>query len=238
MSFESIITTIRRVGMDTPKGQPIYISFRKHRSQPNQPSIHSNAASHFNSSNQSGSEDPNHDYHKHQRTIISNSKSIKDGVSRHNNEDEDDDVTKDGAATILVGADYEMQQEFSRIVAMVPHAFDEQLCACQKVVLLPWNYGKGAPVDLYNCRGITLLISAHKNKLTAHRLEIWYGHHPEKSCQFTTIGSIELSNNNKNDKNDNDLDISSIHVVKTGGEGWCLAVCNQKMRNFFSLCRR
>ena len=47
-----------------------------------------------------------------------------------------------GEASVLIGADDEMQQESGRIVATIPNALPSVCESPRSLILLPWHYGR------------------------------------------------------------------------------------------------
>ena len=121
-------------------------------------------------------------------------------------------------ASVLVGADDEMQQEFGRIVATIPNALPSACESPRSLILLPWHYGKGAPTP-YAVRGAVLLVSAVGRCVTASRLEVLNGYEPETNGKLTLLGSIEL---------EGESDIISLVYIKTVSNGWCVGTCNRE----------
>ena len=123
-----------------------------------------------------------------------------------------------GEASVLVGADDEMQQEFGRIVATIPNALPSVCDSPRSLILLPWHYGKGAPTP-YAVRGAVLLVSAVGRCVTASRLEVLNGYESETNGKLTLLGSIEL---------EGDSDIISLVYIKTVTNGWCVGTCDRE----------
>jgi hypothetical protein len=118
--------------------------------------------------------------------------------------------------SVLVGADAETQQEFGRIVAIIVDSLPSCLTSSRTFILLPWHYGKGAPVP-YQVHGVAMLVSALGRTITASRVEVLNGHEPESCGNRTTFGSIEIGS---------ESEIISMVQVKTASNGWCVGVCD------------
>ena len=136
----------------------------------------------------------------------------------HQRSGEDGDHT-----SILVGADAETQQEFGKIVAIIPSALPPHTKSRRSLVLLPWQYGKFAPAP-YEVRGAALLVSAVGRTITASRLEICNGFEPESCGKMTRLGSVQLK------EVDNESDIVSLTYIKTVSDGWCVGTCDGRGR--------
>jgi len=203
MSFDDIISTVRSVGMNSEEGS-LRMKFRvANRTSSNGAS---QASVCYSSCADQGLE-----------------------VVRRNKIDSDaDEVVSNGVATVLVGAEYEMQQEFGRVVATIRNALPSysegsENRSPRSLVLLPWNYGKVAPVP-YEDPGVTMLVSAVGRNVTALRLELPNSIQPETIAQLTSIGSVEV---NRARRKNSKADIKSLDVIKTASEGWCVAACDE-----------
>ena len=145
--------------------------------------------------------------------------------------DESLEVIRQGAGlegdqvSVLVGADAEIQQEFGRIVATIPHALPSGSTSRQLLVLLPWHYGKGAPAP-YKVRGAMLMVSALGRTITASRVEVRNGLVAETCGKLMPLGSVTLESSRDNSDGISG-DIVSLVYIKTCAEGWCVGSCDK-----------
>ena len=121
-------------------------------------------------------------------------------------------------ASNLMRGDAETQQEFGKIVAIIPCALPSFIKTPRSLVLLPWHYGKGAPKP-YEVRGASLLVSAVGRTISAARMEVYNGFEPESCGNLTRLGSVDI-------QGDSSCDIISLVYIKTVSDGWCVGVCD------------
>ena len=129
----------------------------------------------------------------------------------------DDSDGNASIATMMVGAEAEIQQEFCRLVAMADSVLPGKISA---MVLLPWHYGTGAPNPLI-IRGTALIVTCSGRTLTASRLEVTNDLNPKNSRHYI-IGKVDIDDNQAEES----ANIESLTVVKTATIGWCLAACD------------
>ncbi|KAL3804783.1 hypothetical protein ACHAWO_005312 [Cyclotella atomus] len=126
-------------------------------------------------------------------------------------------------ATVEVGADSENQQEFGRIVAIVRDVVagtNDQSCP-PAMLLIPWNFGKGAVVSQKMCGGALIMWAVPGCRtIKAARLEVVLDVDPENS-RFIEIGIIQLD---EKDSSSNQYTIKSISLVSSTEKGWLVAV--------------
>eukprot|EP00557_Chaetoceros_sp_GSL56_P000287 CAMPEP_0176502390 /NCGR_PEP_ID=MMETSP0200_2-20121128/14724_1 /TAXON_ID=947934 /ORGANISM="Chaetoceros sp., Strain GSL56" /LENGTH=3205 /DNA_ID=CAMNT_0017901451 /DNA_START=45 /DNA_END=9663 /DNA_ORIENTATION=+ len=118
--------------------------------------------------------------------------------------------------SVLVGADAVMQQEFGRIVAIINGSRPSFLGISRYFILLPWHYGKGAPVP-YQVRGVAMIVSAIGRTVSAGRLVVLNGHEAESCGTLTKLGSVNI---------DSESEVISMVQLKTATNGWCVGVCD------------
>jgi len=126
-------------------------------------------------------------------------------------------------ATVEVGADAEVQQEFGRIVAIVRDVVvgvHDQSCP-PAMLLIPWNFGKGATVSPKMYGGALILWALPGQRtIKAARLEVILDIDPENS-RFSEIGSVELE---KPSDSKNQSSVKSISYVSSTEKGWLVAI--------------
>jgi RAVE protein 1 C terminal./SH2 domain. len=127
-----------------------------------------------------------------------------------------DHIDEKEQVSVLVGADAEIQQEFGRVVAVINGSDQSSLNSSRPFILLPWHYGKGAPVP-YQVRGVALLVSAVGRTISASRVEVLNGHNPESCGNLTAFGNVDIGS---------ESEIVSLVQVKTALNGWCVGACN------------
>ncbi len=129
------------------------------------------------------------------------------------------------SASVMVGADAEMQQGFGRIVAIIANALpsftDTFNHSPRSLLLLPWNYGIGAPIP-YQVHGAVILVSAVGRTITTSRLEILNGIDPESCSILDPLGTVDIDS-----RGSNISPIKSLEIIKNSGDGWCIAACDE-----------
>lgn len=128
-------------------------------------------------------------------------------------------------ATVEVGADAENQQEFGRIIAIVRDAVgsshdESMMTSSPAMLLLPWNFGKGAIVSHKMYGGALVLWAVPDQRLIkAARLEVVLDIDPE-NARFYKIGSIAFDEQ----AGDSGSTIKSITFISSTENGWLVAV--------------
>jgi hypothetical protein len=128
-------------------------------------------------------------------------------------------------ATVEVGADVENQQEFGRIIAIVRNAVvgAQDQSSTPAMLLIPWNFGKGAVVSHKMCGGALILWAVPGQRtIKAARLEVFLDIDPENT-RFVEIGSIQLEDSEVS-INNNQSSIKSISFVSSTEKGWLVAI--------------
>ncbi|KAL7521427.1 hypothetical protein ACHAWX_006106 [Stephanocyclus meneghinianus] len=124
-------------------------------------------------------------------------------------------------ATLEVGAGAENQQEYGRIVAIVRDVVvgaNGQSCP-PAVLLIPWNFGKGAVVSHKMYGGALILWAVPGQRIIkAGRLEVVLDIDPE-NARFVEIGSIHLGEQ----ESTNQSIIKSMSFVNSTEKGWLVA---------------
>ncbi|KAL3763668.1 hypothetical protein ACHAWU_009092 [Discostella pseudostelligera] len=201
MTFEDAIGTVRQVGYDS-YGAPLQLRFRRCHGKRRSP-ITGSPGSSTGRKSQGLSND------------------IKQGAM----------ASSGGSlATIEVGAESEIQQGFGRIIAIVRDVLDRPNChsrdhvrnfSLPAMLLLPWNFGKGATVSAKMYGGALLLWAVPGNRtIKAARLEAVLDIDPE-NARFMELGSISL------DEGKGSLthpEIKSISYINSTEKGWLVAV--------------
>ena len=198
--FEDAIATVRQIGFDS-HGEPLRMRFRKCRGRRFGSTLPASIGS-KGSRRSAGTKTPDS---KSPKVII---EGIDDG----------------SLATVEVGADAEYQQEFGRIIAVVRDSIispgSARSASLPAMLLLPWNFGKGAVVS-NNMYGGALVLWAVPGERTikAARLEALLDIDPE-NARFDVMGSVTM------DDGENDATIGSITFVSSTDKGWLVAVCD------------
>lgn len=162
--------------------------------------------------------------------------------------------TGQSLATMLVGADSEVQQEFCRVTAIIPKAVpisrttlhplvgssssrkysDSDLSVQSRIILIPWTVGLGAPKPQEH-RCVALLFSVEDSKIHAKRLEVAADCNPDEA-KIISLGMLDIGNdssfsspnNSGTNQNVKKALIQSIHLVATPEEEakqrYCLAI--------------
>ncbi|KAL7458931.1 hypothetical protein ACHAWC_010739 [Mediolabrus comicus] len=202
--FEDAIATVRQIGFDS-HGEPLRMRFRKGRGK------------------RSGSSMP---------ASVGSKGSKRSSASRRTPDSKSPSVVIEGIddkslATVEVGADAEYQQEFGRIIAVVRDAIIDPADSATflpspAMLLLPWNFGKGAVVSK-NMYGGALILWAVPGKriIKAGRLEALLDIDPE-NARFDEMGQVTMDDNKSGDG----ASISSITFVSSTERGWLVAVCD------------
>eukprot|EP00804_Cyclotella_cryptica_P003754 CCRYP_008920-RA/>CCRYP_008920-RA protein AED:0.01 eAED:0.01 QI:160/1/1/1/1/1/3/904/3233 len=124
-------------------------------------------------------------------------------------------------ATLEVGAGAENQQEFGRIIAIVRDVVvgaTDQSCP-PAVLLIPWNFGKGAVVSNKMYGGALILWAVPGQRIVkAGRLEVVLDIDPE-NARFVEIGSIHLEEQESKSQST----IKSMSFVNSTEKGWLVA---------------
>ena len=189
IKFEDAIATVRQIGFDS-YGSPLRMTFRRCQGRWKSPFLGSPGS---------------------RGSMISKTES---GGSH---------------ATVQVGADNEIQQGFGRIIAIVRDAividpdcrslYHLRDLPPTPMLLLPWNFGKGATVSS-KMYGGALIVWAVPGKCTikAARLEAVLDVDPE-NARFIELGSISLQQTGTNC-----LGFSSISYISSTENGWLVAL--------------
>ena len=216
MKFEDAIATVRQIGFDSC-GAPLQMHFRRcPRGKKKNGSLLSSLASNKSGSGSGG--------RRNSRTL--GDTASKDVVGSPSGE------SRGGTgslATVEVGADAEIQQGFGRIIAIVRDAIIDtassvatSLATSPAMLLLPWNFGKGATVS-HKMYGGALILWAVPGKRTikAARLEAVLDIDPD-NARFMEMGSIDLDENDKSTSNESM--VKSISFISSTNGGWLVAV--------------
>ncbi|KAL7498560.1 hypothetical protein ACHAWT_006431 [Skeletonema menzelii] len=197
--FEDAIATVRQIGFDS-HGEPLRMRFRKCRGRRFGSTQPASIGSKGSKRSSAGTKTPDS---KSPKVLI---EGIDDG----------------SLATVEVGADAEYQQEFGRIIAVVRDATispgSTRFAFSPAMLLLPWNFGKGAVVSDSMYGGALVLWSVPGGRtIKAARLEALLDIDPE-NARFDVMGSVALEDDG------NSAAIQSITFVSSTDEGWLVAV--------------
>ena len=169
LTFEDAIGTVRQVGYDS-YGAPLRLRFRK--------------------------------CYGRKRSLTTGSPGSAGGRKGSQASSSDINQSAGGSlATVEVGADSEIQQGFGRIIAIVRDVLDGPSChprdhvrnfSPPAMLLLPWNFGKGAIVSPKMSGGALFLWAVPGTcTIKAARLEAVFDIDPE-NARFIELGSISL----------------------------------------------
>jgi hypothetical protein len=196
MKFEDAIGTVRQIGFDS-HGTPLRMRFRQCRGKRRSQSL--------------GGSPKETNRHQHGEN--------NDGGS---------------LATVQVGANNEIQQGFGRIIAIVRDAVtvDNSPACCSldhlrdipppAMLLLPWNFGKGAVVSSKMYGGaLVIWVVPGKRTVKAARLEAALDIDPE-NARFVEIGSLSLDQEKAAGATSSV--IKSISYISSTDKGWLVAL--------------
>ena len=144
----------------------------------------------------------------------------------HHSSNFDVSISKSSASN-TVGANDGIYEGFGRIIAVIsdalPSFIDDVNHSPRSLLLLPWHYGKGAPLP-YENRGAVILVSAVGRTITASRLELQNDRDTHTCGVLSSLGKYELQS-----EKDKQLDtpIKSLEIIKNSGDGWCIAACDE-----------
>ena len=197
--FEDAIATVRQIGFDS-HGEPLRMRFRKCRGRRPGSALLGSIGSRGSKRSSAGTKTPES---KRSNVII-------------------EGIDGGSLATVEVGADAEYQQEFGRIIAVVRDAITSpnptRIVSPPAMLLLPWNFGKGAVVsnDMYG-GALVIWAAPGTRTITAARLEALLDIDPE-NARFDVMGSVDMENG------ENDASIRSIAFVSSTDNGWIVSV--------------
>jgi len=202
MKFEDAIGTIRQIGFDS-YGTPLRMRFRRCQGKKKRQSLGSLSMR------------------------IPHTSDSMEGLVSHLQHPQNNDGRS--LATVQVGADNEIQQGFGRIIAIVRDAMvvDNSLYHLRDfpppaMLLLPWNFGKGAVVSSKMYGGALILWAVPgKRTVKAARLEAVLDIDPE-NARFVEIGSISLDQDEAVEVKTSA--VKSISYISTTEKGWLVAL--------------
>jgi hypothetical protein len=198
--FEDAIATVRQIGFDS-HGEPLRMRFRRCRGKRLGNTLPASIGSKGSKRSGMGVKSPDS---RGPKVII---EGIDDG----------------SLATVEVGADAEYQQEFGRIIAVVRDAIidstgSSRFASSPAMLLLPWNFGKGAVVSNKMYGGALVLWAVPGERtIKAARLEALLDIDPE-NARFDVMGSVTM------DDAENNTPIRSITFVSSTEKGWLVTV--------------
>ena len=204
LRFEDAIATVRQIGFDS-YGAPLRMRFRKVKKR--------------------------------------KSKSPRSSLgSNHNPNVSVKGATNSGGdagslATVEVGADAEIQQGFGRVVAIVrdvivsPQESSAPRAPSPAMLLLPWNFGRGAVVSHKMYGGALILWAApsgrRKTTIKAARLEAVLDIDPD-NARFMELGSIVLEEEERKTsemrEHEQATGVKSISFISSTEKGWLVAI--------------
>jgi len=213
--FEDAIATVRQIGYDS-FGSPLRMRFRRCRGK---------RKSTLGSSGGSGSR--RRSYTLESKEADAKNIIIADGWKGSGNGDGGGSY-----ATVEVGAEDELQQEFGRIIAIVRDAIvddngssslhPDHGQAPPAMLLLPWNFGKGAIVSPKMYGGALILWAVPGQRIIkAARLEAVLDIDPE-NARFEEMGSISLDEDATVGAKTST--VKSISYISSTEKGWLVAI--------------
>jgi len=199
-TFDDIIATVRHVGTALGPGKPLKMKFRPvpfDRSRKNSAVVHESFSVRSN--------DRSHSSVQNERTSI----------------------TQDtgSLAAMLYSSSAEAQQEFGRVIAVLPRAImsadgDELE---DRLIVLPWNKGPSSSASK-KVRAAALVIHAYANKMKVVRVELPAKPGLDKALSFD-LGVIDLlERSEKKEGNDEHSVIRRIVCTETTCDRWCFAI--------------
>ena len=202
MKFEDAIGTVRQIGFDS-HGTPLRMRFRRCQGKKKRQSLGSPSMR------------------------VPHTSGSMEGLTYHLQHREN--IDSGSLVTVQVGADSEIQQGFGRIIAIVRDAMvvDNSLYHLRDfpppaMLLLPWNFGKGAVVSSKMYGGALILWAVPgKRTVKAARLEAVLDIDPE-NARFVEIGSISLEQDEAAEVNTSA--VKSISYVSSTEKGWLVAL--------------
>ena len=202
MKFEDAIGTIRQIGFDS-YGTPLRMRFRRCQGKKKRQSLGSPSMR------------------------VPYTSDSMEGLTNHLQHPQNNDGRS--LATVQVGADNEIQQGFGRIIAIVRDAMvvDNSLYHLRDfpppaMLLLPWNFGKGAVVSSKMYGGALILWAVPgKRTVKAARLEAVLDIDPE-NARFVEIGSISLDQDEAAEVKTSA--VKSISYISSTEKGWLVAL--------------
>mmetsp|Transcript_19821 Transcript_19821/g.30037 ORF Transcript_19821/g.30037 Transcript_19821/m.30037 type:complete len:1666 (+) Transcript_19821:116-5113(+) len=200
LTFDDIIATVRQVGIDAEAGTPLCLRFR--------PVM----ANRLKAGSTAFSEHSSQAQRKSKEQLMAASTNLA-----YSKPDRVTDAKFDNGS-IGTGNIDEIQQEYARIVGLVPEAlpsFNSSGSFDSLVLLMPWTY-KIESSSVPKSRGAALLIVASGSHIHAKLVELHVSCNPDKaSC--LDLGSYELAGSN----------IKSMKTVRTSTDNWCLYLCDE-----------
>ena len=204
MKFEEAIGTVRQIGFDS-YGAPLNMRFRRGRKR--------KSSTLGSSGGGSGGR-------------IKLNTSVDSKASANIAEQGTNKKSGGSIATVEVGADSEIQQGFGRIIAIVRDAMivNKDSSSSPPMLLLPWNFGKGATVSpkMYGGALILWAVPGPQRVIKAARLEAVLDIDPE-NARFEELGSISLDNDGVVSSVKPTM-IKSISHISSTEKGWLVAI--------------
>ncbi len=199
-TFDDIIATVRHVGTALGPGQPLKMKFRPvpfERSRKNSAVVHESFSVRSN--------DRSHSSLQNERTAI----------------------TQDtgSLAAMLYSSSAEAQQEFGRMIAVLPKAITsvDGDDLADRLIVLPWNNGLSSSPSR-RLRAAALVIHAHENKMKVMRVELPAKAGLDKALSLD-LGVIDLLERSGNEGGNNECAvIRKIVCVETTCDMWCFAI--------------
>ena len=217
MKFEEAIGTVRQIGFDS-NGSSLNMRFRRGRGKRKTSTLGSSGGG-------SGS----------RKIRLNPSADSKKAPANANEEGRPKRSGGSVAATVEVGADSEIQQGYGRIIAIVRDAIvvDDTSDPSPPLLLLPWNFGKGATVSpkMYGGALILWAVPGQRRVIKAARLEAILDIDPD-NARFEEIGSICLDEEGGSAIS---TAVKSISFISSTEKGWLVTIhdCNGNVSLLF-----
>ena len=198
-TFDDIIATVRHVGAALGPGKPLKMKFRPvpfDRSRKNSAVVRESFSVRSN--------DRSHSSFHNERTS-----NTQDAVS---------------LAAMLYSSSVEAQQEFGRVIAVLPKAIKsiDGDDLADRFIVLPWN--NGSPTSSRKLRATALFIYAYENKVQAIRVELPAKAGLDKALK-SDLGVIDLlERSDDKERNREDSVIRKIICTESSLDRWCFVV--------------
>lgn len=212
ISFDDIISTVRRVGAESSKGEPLCMRFRPAMEN----RLHRANSANLSVSGASNKSDGDGSRRTMEHILGVSPKSQKNSMEGLDEDEQQNDVS------MLVGAGSETQQQFSRVVAVVRDAVSQPENA--QLAILPWQFSTDS-TDL-------LIVVAQGCSLDVKCLQLSKDSDPNKASYFD-IGKIDLSDC---DESPDIFSVKSLETFSSDGNGFGMAILDENDRSRLVFC--
>ena len=236
LTFDDIIATVRHVGADAGPGEALCLRFRPGTGNTRG---RRNTAGSF-ALNETSSSPPSTlepTAKASPESGSTNRRSMQEmlGVSPKAQKRKESNIHRrrnsdsGSLASLLVGSFGETQQEFGRMIAVIPKSVPrlKGKNVQERLLLVPWTSGSGSPSPS-KFRGVALILVAVGSTLHAKRLELPLDSDPDKA-RVVDLGAVDVDQvdeKKQGDVKDGPVVIQSIQMVPIVGNSKCIAVCD------------